>query len=424
MESAPCYRRYPLAVKGEINRTGNIYLFPNLKIPRTTAQYWISRKSNHDKENILELESAQKSRANYLELELKKERALRILLEKVRRIFPYDFNERNVKSKSSRAQIICAIKDCHKLHSINFCLAIIGLTKSRYQRWSSEISFCKKAQKPCGKRAPSQLTHREVQLMKSFITSKKFAYMSISSLHLFAQRTSTLFCSIDTWYKYTKFFDWKRPWKVEKKKVRKTGIRANEVNELWHIDVTVVSMRPGLKLYIQAVIDNFSRFVLAWRVTDLISAQSTIETLNLARTNATQISKELGQPKIMMDPGTENNNELVTRFISSRNFLRILARVEVHYSNSMIERLFRGLKSNYLYHQNIRNIEDLKRKANFYFIQHNNVVPLANLDGGTPVEVYKGRWTDLAKQELADEKTLAFLMRRSENLKPDCGFCL
>lgn len=71
----------------------------------------------------------------------------------------------------------------------------------------------------------------------------------------------------------------------------------------------------------------------------------------------------------------------------------------------------------------IYEAEDLKCKAHFYFIQHNNLVPLANLDGGTPAEVHNGRWTDLAKQELANEKTLALLMRKAENLKPDCGLC-
>ncbi len=40
------YRKYPDAVKDAVAKTKNIYLFPELKIPRTTAQYpdrWISR---------------------------------------------------------------------------------------------------------------------------------------------------------------------------------------------------------------------------------------------------------------------------------------------------------------------------------------------------------------------------------------------
>jgi putative transposase len=125
--------------------------------------------------------------------------------------------------------------------------------------------------------------------MKKFVTSKKFAHISVSSLHLLAQRTGELFCSVDTWYKYVRSWEWKRPWTKEMKKIIKTGIRAKIPNEIWHLDVTVVNIRPGVKLYIQAVIDNFSRFVLAWRVTDEINAKNTVETLKLAAQKAKEL---------------------------------------------------------------------------------------------------------------------------------------
>lgn len=44
MRSLKTYRRYPNEIKEEIARSGNIYLFPELKIPRTTAQYWTRKK--------------------------------------------------------------------------------------------------------------------------------------------------------------------------------------------------------------------------------------------------------------------------------------------------------------------------------------------------------------------------------------------
>jgi hypothetical protein len=40
------YRKYPGIVKSEIARAGNLYLFAEIKIPRTTAQYWIAPKSD------------------------------------------------------------------------------------------------------------------------------------------------------------------------------------------------------------------------------------------------------------------------------------------------------------------------------------------------------------------------------------------
>jgi transposase InsO family protein len=275
----------------------------------------------------------------------------------------------------------------------------------------------------CERRAAMQLTSLELATMKKFATSKKYAHVSISSLHLLAQRTGELFCSVDTWYKYIRGFEWKRPWVETKKNIAKTGIRAARPNELWHLDVTVVNIRPGYKLYIQAVIDNFSRFVLAWRVTDKINAENTIETLNMAKTKCEKLLMEAPTTTVMMDPGTENKNEKVLQFISSKNLVRMLAQVDIHYSNSMIERLFHSLKNNFLYHQGIHTIDDLTKKANFYFTQHNDVIPLAAHRGGTPSEVFKSSWNDAELIKLQTSREQAFMARKKKNLEPACQAC-
>ena len=423
MHSATAYRRYPEIVKEEVSRTGNIYLFPDLKIPRTTAQYWVKKQKRQRAPNVVQFESVYKRKSEFLLEELAKEKAMRELLETVRKVFPYDFKSKQLKNKLSRAQIITAIRKCIKYHKLSHCLGAIGLSKSAYLRWSSESSLCKKTNSLCDRRSPSQLTSEELATMKKFVTSKKFAYISVASLHLLAQRTGELFCSLDTWYRYIRCWEWKRPWTKDQKKIIKTGIRASRPNEIWHVDVTVVNIRPGFKLYIQAIIDNFSRFVLAWKVTEEINAQNTVEVLGLARQKATKLLGKDDSSNVMMDPGTENKNQEVLRFISSKNLTRTLARVDVHYSNSMIERLFHSLKNNYLYHQGIHTIEDLKRKANFYFNQHNHVIPLALLHGGRPAEVFVSSWNESERALLQTNRMQAFLARKMKNKEPACVTC-
>src|SRR4051812_47665000 len=44
----------------------------------------------------------------------------------------------------------------------------------------------------------------------------------------------------------------------------KVGIRAARANEIWHIDTTVIRLLDGSRVYLRAVIDNFSRRILAW----------------------------------------------------------------------------------------------------------------------------------------------------------------
>ena len=423
-QESPCrYRNYPDVVKSEIARTKNVYLFPDLKIPRTTAQYWVKKQRPIGSTNIVEIESVYKRKSEFLSQELAKEKAMRTLLETVRKVFPFDFRTKQLKNKVARAQIVSAIQECCKFHKLAHCLNSIGLSKSAYRRWASEISLCGKVKSPCERRRASQLTEDEVATMKRFVTSKKYAHISVSSLHLLAQRTGELFCSVDTWYKYVRSYEWMRPWTKAKKEFKKTGIRASKPNELWHIDVTEVSIGPGLKFFIQAVIDNFSRFVLAWRVTEEINAESTVETLQMARQKASELLNTEVTSTVMMDPGGENKNGKVLNFISSKNLLRTLARVDVHYSNSMVEGLFHGFKNKFLYHQKIKSIEDLRRKANFYFHEHNEVVPLAVHRGGRPREVFLSSWNDAEREQLQANKTNAFVARKKKNLEPPCSTC-
>ncbi len=71
------YRKYPKVVRAEIARTANIYLVPSLKIPRTTAQYWVQRR---DREVTPEhMDSLYREQNEALKKELERERA--VLLE-------------------------------------------------------------------------------------------------------------------------------------------------------------------------------------------------------------------------------------------------------------------------------------------------------------------------------------------------------
>ena len=239
---------------------------------------------------------------------------MRRLFEIIRKVFPFDFQTTHVKSKIVRAQIVNAIQECQKLNKLAACLMAIGLTKVPTSGGASEISFCARTKLPCERRKASQLTEAEVLTMKRFVVAKKHAHISVASLQLLAQRTGALYCSLDTWYKYIRYFSWSRPYKIKLKRVKKKGIRALAPNLLWHVDVTVVNLSPGRKLYIQAVIDNFSRYVVAWRVSDTIGAAGTIELLAQAKKNAKDMVEVT---TVLTDPGTENNNHAVLQFTLS-----------------------------------------------------------------------------------------------------------
>jgi transposase InsO family protein len=59
----------------------------------------------------------------------------------------------------------------------------------------------------------------------------------------------------------------------------KIGLRTTRADEMWHIDTTVIRLLDGTRAYLHAVIDNFSRRILAWRVADTFAPVNSVAVL-------------------------------------------------------------------------------------------------------------------------------------------------
>jgi len=69
---------------------------------------------------------------------------------------------------------------------------------------------------------------------------------------------------------------------------------------------------------------------------------------------------------------------------------RVLAQVDVTFSNSMIEAFWRSLKHQWLYLNSLDSIERLRILVEFYVEQHNTQMPHAAFSGQMPDEMYFG----------------------------------
>ena len=85
----------------------------------------------------------------------------------------------------------------------------------------------------------------------------------------------------------------------------KQGIRATKPNEYWHIDVTIIKLLDGTKVYLHAVIDNLSRRILAWKVALRLEPQNTCAVLVEA---GKTLPPEEDPATVVADSGVENVN--------------------------------------------------------------------------------------------------------------------
>jgi transposase InsO family protein len=96
----------------------------------------------------------------------------------------------------------------------------------------------------------------------------------------------------------------------------------------------------------------------------------------------------------MMDSGVENVNAEVDLVLMDHGASRLLAQIDVQFSNSMIEALFRQLKNSYLYFQDLTSFESLRNHVDWYLTDANERIPRQALKGATPLEVIMGRWNN------------------------------
>jgi putative transposase len=97
---------------------------------------------------------------------------------------------------------------------------------------------------------------------------------------------------------------------------------------------------------VHAVIDNFSRRILAWRVADTFAPVNSVAVLVEASREKTPSATT---PVVLADAGVENVNAQIDDLITTGVLRRVLAFTELKFSNSMIEAWWRSLKHRWLF---------------------------------------------------------------------------
>jgi putative transposase len=170
---------------------------------------------------------------------------------------------------------------------------------------------------------------------------------------------------------------------------------------------------------LHAIIDNFSRRILAWKLTEKLTPLTTCE---LVRDAAQYLDADDTTPELYADSGIENVNGNVDALVNDGLIHRVLAQVEVAFSNSMIEAWWRSLKSQWLYLNTLDSVAAVRRLTSFYVVEHNTKMPHAAFHGQTPDEVYFGRG-DHVPDQLADARRLTRQARLETNRKLSCEAC-
>jgi putative transposase len=152
-------------------------------------------------------------------------------------------------------------------------------------------------------------------------------------------------------------------------------------NQVWAMDITYIPMARGF-VYLTAVLDWFSRKVLAWRLSVTLETEPCLEALKEAMAR-------YGKPKIMnADQGSQ---------FTSIDFIKALRTAEIQISmdgqgawrdNVFVERLWRTIKYEEVYLHAYDSVSDARSGLARYLAFYNSRRPHSSLDGQTPDQAY------------------------------------
>ncbi|HEY6398710.1 MAG TPA: integrase core domain-containing protein [Solirubrobacteraceae bacterium] len=103
-------------------------------------------------------------------------------------------------------------------------------------------------------------------------------------------------------------------------------------------------------------------------------------------------------------------------------FQRVLAQIDVSFSNSLIEAWWRSLKHRWLFLHALDTLATVKRLVAFYVTEHNERIPHGAFEGQTPDEMYFGRGA-LVPDELAARRREVRGLRLRQNQAAACAAC-
>jgi transposase InsO family protein len=341
---------------------------------------------------------------------------LRVLLV-VLRISRFSFGQTRLPDGHDKGSLLRVIDRSRSVLPLRSVLRIIRLSPSRYHRWSRPQQCHLEDRPSCPRLSPQQLTTAEVKEIRDLATSQEYRHVPTRTLALLAQRLGKVFASATTWYRLIRDHQWRRPRQRVHPAKPKIGIRASRPNEFWHIDTTLIRLLDGSRAYLHAVIDNFSRRILGWKVTPTFDPAATAEILLAAAKGL-----EHGTPTVLVDGGVENFNGPVDELIHSGLLHRVLARTEITYSNSMIESWWRTLKHQWLYLNTLDTVSAVERLVRFYVQEHNTRLPHSAFQGQTPDEMYFQTGAQIPER-LEAVRIEARRTRAEANRKRDCETC-
>jgi len=160
------------------------------------------------------------------------------------------------------------------------------------------------------------------------------------------------------------------------------GLKAVRPNHVWAVDITYIPMTGGF-MYLTAIIDLYSRYIVGWDIFNTLDAENTLGVLKQAIANH-------GKPAIInSDQGSQFTCALWTEYLDKEEIKISMDGKGRAIDNIFIERFWRTVKRDYVYLHPVDNGTDLFLGLKRFMDHYNNKKPHQGIGRISPVQLYK-----------------------------------
>jgi transposase InsO family protein len=178
-------------------------------------------------------------------------------------------------------------------------------------------------------------------------------------------------------------------------------------NQLWQTDFTYLKVIGWGWFYLSSVLDDFSRYIIAWKLCTTMKAEDVTATLDLAlQASGLDQARVVHRPRLLSDNGSSYVSADLAKWLDRQDMDHVRGAPYHPMTQGKIERWHQTLKNRILL-ENYYLPGDLEAEIDAFVANYNHLRYHESIGNLTPADVYFGRGqTILMERERIKQQTI------------------
>lgn len=183
--------------------------------------------------------------------------------------------------------------------------------------------------------------------------------------------------------------------------------KTTAINQMWQTDFTYFKIMGWGWMYLSTVLDDFSRYIISWKLCTTMKTNDVTDTLNMALVaSGCHQAKVVHKPRLLSDNGASYISSELVEYIKDNGMSHVRGARYHPQTQGKIERWHQTLKNRILL-ENYFLPGDLERQIESFVEHYNHERYHESLNNVTPADVYFGRSQSIInKRERIKQKTI------------------